>query len=465
MKDRPIVSEQEMQRQREFMRLVEKLPERPHSYHIVSMGCQMNERDSESIAGMLERMGMERQDIREQADLILYNTCCVRENAENKALGNVIWLKELKKDKPDLMICVGGCMTQEKGMATMMKQRYPFIDLVYGTHNLYRLPEYVYRVLTEKRPVVEVLDIDGEVVEGMPERRRNRFNAFVNIMYGCNNFCTYCIVPYVRGRERSREPEVVIAECVRLQDEGAQEIMLLGQNVNSYRGGGAEFAELLYRIDKLGIPRIRFMTSHPKDLSDELIHAFGELKHLMPQLHLPVQAGSDEILRRMNRSYTREHYLELVRRLRQTCPEIGLTSDIIVGFPGETLSQFEETLSLVEEVRFDAAYTFIYSPRKGTRAATYPDDTPYEVKSERIQRLIDLQQAISLEVLQTQVGKKERVLVEAVSTRDEKSVGGKTPRGHMVNFPGGPELIGRFADVEVTSAGRNTLRGRLIETE
>ena len=350
-------------------------------------------------------------------------------------------------------------------MATMMKQRYPFIDLVYGTHNLYRLPEYVYRVLTEKRPVVEVLDIDGEVVEGMPERRRNRFNAFVNIMYGCNNFCTYCIVPYVRGRERSREPEVVIAECVRLQDEGAQEIMLLGQNVNSYRGGGAEFAELLYRIDKLGIPRIRFMTSHPKDLSDELIHAFGELKHLMPQLHLPVQAGSDEILRRMNRSYTREHYLELVRRLRQTCPEIGLTSDIIVGFPGETLSQFEETLSLVEEVRFDAAYTFIYSPRKGTRAATYPDDTPYEVKSERIQRLIDLQQAISLEVLQTQVGKKERVLVEAVSTRDEKSVGGKTPRGHMVNFPGGPELIGRFADVEVTSAGRNTLRGRLIETE
>ena len=465
MKERPIVSEQEMQRQREFMRLVEKLQDRPHSYHIVSMGCQMNERDSESIAGMLEQMGMERQDVREQADLILYNTCCVRENAENKALGNVIWLKELKKDKPDLMICVGGCMTQEKGMAAMMKQRYPFIDLVYGTHNLYRLPEYIYRVLTEKRPVVEVLDIDGEVVEGMPERRRNRFNAFVNIMYGCNNFCTYCIVPYVRGRERSREPEAVIAECVSLQDEGAQEIMLLGQNVNSYRGGGAEFAELLYRIDRLGIPRIRFMTSHPKDLSDELIGAFGELKHLMPQLHLPVQAGSDEILKRMNRSYTREHYLELVRRLRLTCPEIGLTSDIIVGFPGETLPQFEETLSLVEEVRFDAAYTFIYSPRKGTRAATYPDDTPYEVKSERIQRLIDLQQAISLEVLQAQVGKRERVLVEAVSTRDDKSVGGKTPRGHMVNFPGGPELIGRFADVEITSAGRNTLRGRLIETE
>ena len=263
----------------------------------------------------------------------------------------------------------------------MMKARYPFIDLVYGTHNLYRLPEYIYRVLTEKHPVVEVIDTDCEVVEGMPEKRRNRFNAFVNIMYGCNNFCTYCIVPYVRGRERSRTPEAVIAECVRLQDEGAQEIMLLGQNVNSYRGGGAAFAELLYRIDRLGIPRIRFMTSHPKDLSDELIHAFGELTHLMPQLHLPVQAGSDEILKRMNRSYTREHYLDLVHRLRSVCPEIGLTSDIIVGFPGETLEQFEETMSLIRQVRFDAAYTFIYSPRKGTKAATYPDDTPYEVNA------------------------------------------------------------------------------------
>jgi tRNA-2-methylthio-N6-dimethylallyladenosine synthase len=252
---------------------------------------------------------------------------------------------------------------------------------------------------------------------------------------------------------------------VRLQDEGAQEIMLLGQNVNSYRGGGAAFAELLYRIDRLGIPRIRFMTSHPKDLSDELIHAFGELTHLMPQLHLPVQAGSDEILKRMNRSYTREHYLDLVHRLRSVCPEIGLTSDIIVGFPGETLEQFEETMSLIRQVRFDAAYTFIYSPRKGTKAATYPDDTPYEVKSERIQRLIDLQQAIALEVLNAQVGKKERVLVEAVSTRDSASVGGKTPRGHMVNFAGDSALIGQFADVEITSAGRNTLRGRIIKPE
>ena len=462
MNERLIVPESEMKRQQEFMKLVKHMSRRPQTYHIVSMGCQMNERDSESVAGMLEAMGMTRAPVREEADLILYNTCCVRENAENKALGNVIWLKELKKKKPELMICVGGCMTQEKGMAQMMKQRYPFIDLIYGTHNLYKLPEYVWRVLDERQPVIEVMNISGEVVEGMPEKRQNTFSAFVNIMYGCDNFCSYCIVPYVRGRERSREPEAVLEECLRLQDAGAKEIMLLGQNVNSYRGGGAAFAELLYRVDRLGIERIRFMTSHPKDLSDELIAAFGELKHLMPQLHLPVQSGSNEILHRMNRRYTREHYLENVARLREVCPEIGLTSDIIVGFPGETLEQFEETLSLVEAVRFDAAYTFIYSPRQGTRAATMPDDTPYEVKSERIQRLIALQQAISSQVLDAQVGRRETILVEAASTRDSGSVGGKTPRGHMVNFPGDPSLIGQFVDVKITSAGRNTLRGRRI---
>ena len=266
----------------------------------------------------------------------------------------------------------------------------------------------------------------------------------------------------MRGRERSRTPEAVLEECARLRDRGAKEIMLLGQNVNSYRGGGAEFANLLYRVDQLGIERIRFMTSHPKDLSDELIAAFGELRHLMPQLHLPVQAGSDEVLRRMNRRYTQARYLELVDRLRSVCPDIGLTSDIIVGFPGETEAQFEETMDVVRRVRFDAAYTFIFSPRQGTPAAKLPDDTPYEVKSERIQRLIDLQQSITLEILKQQVGRTERVLVESVSTRDAASVGGRTPRGHMVNFPGDAALIGRFADVEITSAGKNTLRGAII---
>ena len=463
MTERKQVPESEILRQQEYMKLVRAMERRPQTYHIVSMGCQMNERDSETIAGMLNEMGMTRQPVREQADLILYNTCCVRENAENKALGNVIWLKELKKDKPDLLICVGGCMTQEKGMAEAMKRNYPFIDLVYGTHNLYRLPEYLHRVLRDRAPVVEVVETDGEIVEGLPEARQSRFSAFVNIMYGCNNFCTYCIVPYVRGRERSREPEAVLEEALRLRDAGVQEITLLGQNVNSYRGGGAEFANLLYRLDRLEIPRIRFMTSHPKDLSDELIAAYGEHKHLMPHLHLPVQAGDDEILRRMNRRYNREHYLDLVRRLRAARPDIGLTTDIIVGFPGETEAQFEQTLSLVDEVRYDSAYTFIYSPRVGTKAASMPDDTPAEEKSRRIQTLIAKQQAITSEILSGMVGTTAEVLVESVSARDAGWVGGKSPRALMVNFPGGEELIGRIVKVRITSAGRNTLRGELVK--
>ncbi len=462
MIERPEVPMSEILKQREYMKLVKAMAQRPQTYHIVSMGCQMNERDSETIAGMLEEMGMHCQPVREEADLILYNTCCVRENAENKALGNVIWLKELKKKKPDLLICVGGCMTQEAGMADTMKRRYPFIDLIYGTHNLYRLPEYLQRLLRDRTPGVEVVQTDGEVVEGLPEARSSKFSAFVNIMYGCNNFCSYCIVPYVRGRERSRDPEAIIEEALRLQDSGVQEIMLLGQNVNSYRGGGAEFANLLYRLDRLGIPRIRFMTSHPKDLSDELIAAYGELSHLMPHLHLPVQSGSDEILRAMNRHYTRGKYLDLVSRLRAARPDIGLTTDIIVGFPGETQDQFEETLSLAEEVRYDSAYTFIYSPRKGTKAATMPDDTPESEKTERIQRLIDCQKRITAQCLAQQVGKRETVLVESVSARDSGWFGGKTPRALTGNFPGDESLIGQFVQVEITSAGRNTLRGKRI---
>ena len=463
MQDRPLVPESEIHAQREFMDRVRLLAHRPQSYHIVTLGCQMNERDSETIAGMLDAMGLCQESVREKADLILYNTCCVRENAENRALGNVIWLKELKKERPEILICVGGCMTQEEGMARRMKEMYPFIDLVFGTHNMYRLPEYLFRLLSERHPVIEVVNSDGSIAEGLPEKRASKYSAFINIMYGCNNFCSYCIVPYVRGRERSRDPEMVLEEARRLLDAGVQEITLLGQNVNSYMGGGSAFAELLYRLDRLGIPRIRFMTSHPKDLSEELIAAYAEIKSLMPHLHLPVQSGNNEILRRMNRRYTRERYLELVEKLRKARPDIGLTTDIIVGFPGETEEQFLDTLSLVEEVRFDSAFTFIFSPRKGTRAAEMPDETPYALKSERIQLLIDRQQAISREILLEQVGKVETVLVESVSTRDAQSVGGKTPRSHMVNFPGNAEWIGRFMPVEIVSAGKNTLRGKILE--
>ena len=463
MKERPLVSQEEILKQREYMRLVREIDRRPQSYHIVSMGCQMNARDSETIAGMLEEMGMAREPVREQADLILYNTCCVRENAENKALGNVIWLKELKKDKPELIICVGGCMTQEEGMAESLIRQYPFIDLVFGTHNAYRFPEYLEKVLSDRVQVFEVLDTGGTICEGLPEKRSNPYFGFVNIMYGCNNFCSYCIVPYVRGRERSREMDDILGECKRLRDAGAREIMLLGQNVNSYMGGGAKFAELLYRVDALDIPRVRFMTSHPKDLSDELIAAYGELRHLMPNLHLPVQAGNDEILKRMNRHYDREKYLSLVRRLRAVRPDIGLTTDVIVGFPGETEAQFEDTLSLVREVRFDAAYTFIYSPRAGTRAAEMDDPVSMGEKTERIQRLIALQQSITSEVLASQIGQIQPVLVDSVSTRSEQTIGGKTPRAHMVNFPGSAERIGQTVPVRITSAGKNTLRGEAVE--
>ncbi len=458
-----VVSSEDLERQRAYIGAVRDALRRPLGYHIVTLGCQMNVHDSETIAGMLDEMGMVPAATREEADLILYNTCCVRENAENKALGNVIWLKELKALKPDLIICVGGCMMQEEGMGEKVRRMYPFIDLAFGTHNMYRLPELLFQVICEKQRAIEVLDQDGGICEGLPVHRRNGFSAYINIMFGCNNFCSYCIVPYVRGRERSRSADRVVEEAKALADSGVQEIMLLGQNVNSYMGGGAHFAELLYRIDRLGIPRVRFMTSHPKDISDELIACFGELKHLCHALHLPVQAGSNRVLQEMNRRYTREKYLETIGKIRSVCPSIGLTTDLIVGFPGETLAEFEETVSLVDEIRYDAAYTFIYSPRPGTRAASYPDDTPMEEKSRRIQLLIGHQQEITTEICRQQIGRVEDVLVEEVSARDQLCVAGKTERGHMVNFSGDPSLIGRIVPVRITSAGKNTLRGTLAE--
>ena len=464
MKDRKdiVVSDEEMAVQKGYISAIRDALNREMRYCIVTLGCQMNAHDSETIAGMLDEMGMTPAESREQADLVLYNTCCVRENAENKALGNVIWLKELKALKPDLIIGVGGCMMQEEGMGEKVRKMYPFVDLAFGTHNMYRLPELLYKVICEKQRAIEITREDGGICEGLPVHRRNNFSAYINIMYGCNNYCSYCIVPYVRGRERSRDMDKIVEEAKALADSGVQEIMLLGQNVNSYMGGGAHFAELLYRLDQLDIPRVRFMTSHPKDISDELIACFGELHHLCKQLHLPVQAGNNRILSQMNRRYTREQYLDKVRALRAVCPEIGLTSDIIVGFPGETLEEFEDTVSLIDEVRYDAAYTFIYSPRPGTRAANMPDDTPMEEKSRRIQRLIEHQQRITTELCTRQIGRIEPVLVEEVSARDAQCVGGKTERGHMVNFAGDPSLIGRIVPVKITSAGKNTLRGEML---
>ena len=439
---------------------VKKLTGGGKKYHLVIYGCQMNVRDGETLAGFLEEMGYTRAASREEADIVVFETCTVRANAENRALGNVIWLKELKKKKPDLLIGVGGCMTQEEGMADRIREMYPFVDIVFGTHNLYRFTRLV-REAVEGGRGIEVLE-KGGIQEDLPVVRSSSFSAFVNIMYGCNNFCTYCIVPYVRGRERSRAQADIIREARQLREEGVQEITLLGQNVNSYMGGGSAFADLLAELDALEIPRIRFMTSHPKDLSEELIQAYATLEHLCGHLHLPVQSGSDRILRLMNRHYDRERYLSLVERLRAARPGIGLTTDIIVGFPGETEEEFMDTMSLCEEVRFDAAFTFIYSPRPGTAAAKMPDDTPSEEKTRRIEELISLQAGHTRAALAAQKGTVQRVLVESVSERDPASVMGKTDRLFAVNFKGDTSLIGSFVDVKITGAGKNTLRGERI---
>jgi len=455
-----IVDRQEHQ---QVLSEIRNMKNRPHTYHIVTLGCQMNVRDSETMAGFLEEAGMTYEPERNNADFILYNTCCVRENAENRALGNVIWLKELKAQRPDMMIAVSGCMMQEPGMADRVLRQYPFIDLAFGTHNEHQLPQLLLRKLQSRRRVVEVWDAPDGIHEEMPARRNSSFQHFVTVMYGCNNFCSYCIVPYVRGRERSRAPEDILNEIRMLADQGAKEITLLGQNVNSYGGGGDEFARLLRKADRLGVERIRFMTSHPKDMSDELIACFGELEHLCPQLHLPVQAGNNRVLSEMNRRYTRERYLELVRKIRAVRPDIGLTTDIIVGFPMENYEEFRETVSLMEEVRYDAAFTFVYSPRPGTRAAEMPDPVSAQDKSKWIQELIAVQQQITKDICEQRVGETVPVLVEGDNARDEGWLGGKTPRGHMVNFPGNAELIGKIVPVKILSAGKNTLRGEMMQ--
>lgn len=434
-------------------------------YHIVTYGCQMNAHDSETIAGMLEQMGMTEAAAREDADFVLYNTCCVRENAERRALGNVGWLKELKKVKPELIVGVCGCMVQQDGMAQKLIKRYPFVDIAFGTHNLPELPDMFKKLLDSRERVVSVLDTDGMIAEGLPVKRAGGLMAYVTIMYGCDNFCSYCIVPYVRGRERSRLPEDILREVEQLKTEGVKEIMLLGQNVNSYAGGGIDFAELLRRVDDIGIERVRFMTSHPKDLSDRLIDVMANSKHICHQLHLPVQHGSNRVLSAMNRCYTREHYLGVVKRLRDAMPDIGLTTDLIVGFPGETEEDFNQTIDLVRQVRYDSAYTFIYSPRQGTVAAEMPNQVDEETAKRRIHELIAVQEQITAETYAAQVGHVENVLCEGVSARSERQITGRTQRGITVNFDGSADMVGSVVPVMITGAGHNTLKGKIAPAE
>ena len=457
-----IVSPEEMQKQQEAIEAIFALPNKPTTFHIITYGCQMNSHDSEKLAGLLSQMGIDEVKTKEDADFVIFNTCAIRENAERRALGNINWLNELRKQKPNLLIGVCGCMIQQAHMAEKILKQYRFIDIAFGTHNLHNFPEMFLERLSKKHRVVSICEQDCLIAEGLPVKRLSKQHAFITIMYGCDNYCTFCVVPSVRGRERSRKMSVILKEAQDLYEDGVQEIMLLGQNVNSYGTGSEEdvsFPKLLQELDKIGIPRIRFMTSHPKDLSDELITVMANSKHICHQFHLPVQSGNNHILKRMNRHYTREDYLSKVQKLRNAMPDIGLTTDLIVGFPGETDEQFEETCSLVKEVGFTSAFTFIYSPRVGTAAAKMPEQVDKEVTKERIQKLISICENNTDKAHHALIGKEDVVLVENISRKNEDMVVGKGSRGITFTFPGTEEDIGKCIPVLITDAKISSLIG------
>lgn len=447
--------------------LKEFIKNQKYRYFITTYGCQMNEHESEKIAGMLESIGYLPADSKENADIIIFNTCCVRENAEKKTFSNIGAIKHLKEQKPHLKVVVCGCMTQQSDMAKKTNKTFGFVDIVIGTHNIHTLPELIAERFEneDKKRICSVWEEEGQVVEGVPIKRNEHFAAGVNIMYGCNNFCSYCIVPYVRGRERSRTPEHIIEEIKNLEAQGKKEIMLLGQNVNSYGAGtDCDFSRLLSMVcEETSVPRIRFMTSHPKDLSDSLIDVIARYPQICNHIHLPVQSGSTQILKVMNRKYTRDDYLRLVERIRNKIPNVALTTDIIIGFPGETDRDFEDTISLVEKVRYDAAFTFVYSKRSGTVAAKMENQVAEDIKSQRIARLVEVQNAITEAVNKSYEGSVQRVLVEDVSTRNDSDVCGKSECFKTVNFSGSKDLIGKFCDVEITKGKKTTLYGKLLK--
>ena len=460
-----IVSPEETERQQYFMEEIKKLPQKPKSFFVVTYGCQMNAHDSEKLKGMLTKMEICEASAREDADLVVFNTCCVRENAERKALGNITWLKEIRKRNPSLIIAVCGCMIQEPGMAERILRQYSFVNLAFGTSNLYRFPEMLHNTLNTDRPIVDI-ENDDIIPEDLPVQRARSEFAYLTVMYGCNNFCSYCIVPYVRGRERSRLPDRILKEADELLHDGVKEIMLLGQNVNSYGkdlANGINFAGLLEKLDSMGIQRIRFMTSHPKDLSDELISAMADSKHILPQFHLPVQSGSNAVLRNMNRCYTREQYLDRVEKLRCSITGIGLSTDIIVGFPGESDADFSETMQLIEQVRFDSAFTFVYSPRIGTKAASMPDQIDPEISTERIQKLISLQERLQQDTMRRFIGSEEEILVENLSKRSDLDVSGKGRHGISITVRGNKADIGSILKCRITGLKNNTLIAERID--
>ncbi len=435
-------------------------------YHIVTYGCQMNVHESEKIAGVLRRMHYEETPEIEDADIIVFNTCCIRENAENHAFGNIGALKKLKKRKPELLIVVGGCMTQEKGKTEVLKEKFPFIDIMFGTLNLDELESLIERKKTQKKRVIQIREKEGEIVEGEEPYRTSYPNAWVNITYGCNNFCSYCIVPYVRGRERSRKPEYILAEVKKLVAEGYKEITLLGQNVNSYGADGSTgmtFAELLDAVASIeGKFRLRFMTSHPKDFNEEVVKVMEKHRKICRLVHLPVQSGSNAVLQAMNRRYTREKYLGEVKLLKDRFPEAEITTDIIVGFPGETEEDYLDTERLVKEVGFASAFTFVYSKRQGTKAASMEGQIPEEVQKERIMRLVELVNSLTRQKSQKYLGKEVEILCEDF---DEKKglYMGRDEFGRMGYFQADKNPVGEFITLKITKANGISLYGDIVE--
>ena len=460
------------------------------SYKIITFGCQMNEHDSEVISGMLTQRGYTEaagEDMR-NTDIVIINTCSIRENADKRFFGTLGQLKKIKLANPNFTVCVCGCMMQQEHITKKLRQSYPWVDVIFGTHNIHEFPDMLEEMFQRRSTgeewtvnqirssrefrVDRVYRDSDRIVEGLPAKRLFGHKSFVNIMYGCNNFCTYCIVPYTRGREKSRRPEDIIAEVKALAADGVKEVTLLGQNVNSYRGVSADsgnewdFADLIYALNEVeGLERIRFMTSHPKDLSDKLIAAFAECDKLCNYIHLPVQAGSSSVLRRMNRKYTREQYLELVRKLREAVPGIAISTDIIVGFPGETEEDFCETLSLAEEIQYDSAFTFLYSPRRGTPAADYENQIPEDVKHERFNRLVEVMNRGSKARNAAFLGRVCRVLVDGPDKKSSGILNGRTEEFKLVDFEGPEELIGSMVDVEITASNTFSLQGRIVSEQ
>lgn len=435
-------------------------------YLINTFGCQANELDSEKISWVLDTIGYKPTDNKEEANLILFNTCAVRQSAEDKVFGKLGELKELKRRKPEVIIGVCGCMMQIDDIREFFISKHKHIELIFGTNNIHKIPQLISRQIETGKTIIDIVDDTKEIDETLDAHRKYWYKAYVDTVYGCDNYCTYCIVPYTRGRERSREPKIILDEVKRLAETGVKEITLLGQNVNSYGKSLAidySFPDLLKNINEIdGLERIRFMTSHPKDFTDELIDAYVNLDKLSPHIHLPVQSGSNRVLKLMNRKYSREEYLEKIKKIKNLIPNLAITTDFIVGFPGESEEDFQDTLDLVKEVEYDLAFTFLYSIREGTIAAKMDNQVPYDVKHERFQRLLDTLHPIGLKINQKLLGTVQKVLVEEVSKNNSLVMSGRTDSGKLIHFKGGEELIGKIVNVRIDSVKTFTLQGEMI---